>query len=336
MNQNTQPSNPGQQHDGPLLDIVDLTIGFADARGIVLAANQINLEIQANQTFGLLGESGCGKSITLRSILGLVPYPGEVVAGQIYWQGHDLLQLSRKEMESVRGLDISMIFQDPTSSLNPVFTIGDQIVETLKVKLKMSKQDAQARAVELLELVGIPSPEQRLKLYPHQLSGGMRQRVMIALAIASQPRLLLADEPTTALDVTIQDQILNLLADIQHQTGMAIILVSHDVGVVAQNCDVIAVMYSGKIMESGLAHDVIQTPRHPYTRGLLEAVPTLEGAGQHHPLKSIPGQPPNLADLPPGCPFQPRCPFVRDECATITVQLDHQLPEHGSACPFVS
>ena len=320
----------------PLLAITDLTIGFADARGIVLAADRIHLEIFPNQTFGLLGESGCGKSVTLRSILGLVPYPGEVIAGDILWKGEKLLEIPRKELEQIRGKEISMIFQDPTSCLNPVFTIGNQITETLKVKLHMNSSDAQARAVELLDHVGIPSPQQRLKLYPHQLSGGMRQRIMTAIAIASQPQLLLADEPTTALDVTIQDQILNLLAELQRETAMSIILVSHDVGVVAQNCDTIAVMYAGKIMESGPAREVINSPRHPYTQGLLAAVPTLEAAGKHTPLLSIPGQPPNLADLPHGCPFQVRCQFARAECSSIPVELDRRLPQHGSACPFVN
>lgn len=318
-----------------LLEIEGLTIGFADARGVLLAADQIHLNIDKNQTLGLLGESGCGKSVTLRSILGIVPYPGEVIAGRILWEGRDLLTLPRRAMEQVRGKEISMIFQDPTSCLNPVFTIEDQITETLKIKLNMHTRDAHQRVVELLDHVGIPSPAQRLGLYPHQLSGGMRQRIMIAIAIASQPKLLLADEPTTALDVTIQDQILNLLASLREETGMAMILVSHDVGVVAQNCDAVAVMYAGRIMEYGKASAVMSSPRHPYTRGLLAAVPTLDQAGERQPLTSVPGQPPNLADLPPGCPFQPRCPFVREACANIPVVLDRRFPEHGSACPFV-
>lgn len=318
-----------------LLEVTDLTVGFADARGILLAADRINFQVRENQTLGLLGESGCGKSVTLRSILGLVPYPGEVVAGRILWQGRDLLGFSKREMEKMRGKEISMIFQDPTSCLNPVFTVEDQIVETLKVKLDIPARDAHFRAVELLDHVGIPSPEQRLKLYPHQLSGGMRQRIMIAIAIASEPRLLLADEPTTALDVTIQDQILNLLAHLREETAMSIILVSHDVGVVAQNSDVAVIMYAGRIMECGMTREVMHTPRHPYTRGLLTAVPTLAHAGERQPLTSIPGQSPNLAELPAGCPFQPRCQFVRAECVSIPVELDRNYPDHGSACPFV-
>lgn len=318
-----------------LLSVTDLTVGFADARGILLAADRVSFELHRNQTLGLLGESGCGKSVTLRSILGLVPYPGEVIAGRIQWNGRDLIGLSRREMEKIRGKEISMIFQDPTSCLNPVFTIGNQIVETLTTKLRMSREEARNRAVELLEHVGIPSPEQRLKLYPHQLSGGMRQRIMIAIAISCHPQLLLADEPTTALDVTIQEQILDLLSRLRQETGMSVILVSHDVGVIAQNSDMVAVMYAGRIMEFGTAREVVDNPRHPYTRGLLAAVPTLERPGERQPLTSIPGQPPNLANLPQGCPFQPRCPFVRDECATISVELDRAYPKHGSACPFV-
>jgi oligopeptide/dipeptide ABC transporter ATP-binding protein len=321
--------------DSPLLKITDLTVGFADARGVVLAADRLNLQIGENQTLGLLGESGCGKSVTLRSILGLVPYPGEVISGQIEWMGQDLRHIARRDRNKFRGTEVSMIFQDPTVCLNPVFTIGNQMVETLKVKLGMSAHGAHQRAVELLDHVGIPSPEQRLKLYPHQLSGGMRQRVMIAIAISTEPKLLLADEPTTALDVTIQDQILTLLDDLKKETGMSVILVSHDVGVVAQNCDMVAVMYAGKIMELGTTHEIIHQPRHPYTQGLLAAVPTIDAVRTRQPLTPIPGQPPNLAKLPQGCPFQPRCPFVRDACATIPVTLDRPYPEHGTACPFV-
>lgn len=319
-----------------LLEISDLTVGFADARGILLAANRVSFQVNENQILGLLGESGCGKSVTLRSILGIVPYPGEVIAGRILWEGRDLLNFSKRELEKVRGKEISMIFQDPTSCLNPVFTVGDQIIETLRIKLQMNPKEARERAIELLDHVGIPSPDQRLILYPHQLSGGMRQRIMIAISIASKPKLLLADEPTTALDVTIQDQILNLLANLKEETGMSIILVSHDVGVIAQNCDIVAIMYAGMIMESGIARDVIINPRHPYTQGLLTAVPTLERAGERQPLTSIPGQPPNLANLPHGCPFQPRCLFARDDCEFITVSLDRNFPEQGSACPFVN
>jgi oligopeptide/dipeptide ABC transporter ATP-binding protein len=318
-----------------LIEIRNLTIGFADSRGILLAANRVSIKMEKNQTLGLLGESGCGKSVTLRSILGLVPYPGEVIAGSILWEGRNLISFSKHEVEKLRGKEISMIFQDPTSCLNPVYSVENQIEETLRIKLGMNPQAAHKQAVELLDHVGIPSPEQRLKLYPHQLSGGMRQRVMIAIAIATQPKLLLADEPTTALDVTIQDQILNLLTGLQKETGMSMILVSHDIGVISQNCDAVAVMYAGRLLEYGTTYSVMHSPRHPYTRGLLAAVPTLKQIGERRPLTSIPGQPPNLADLPPGCPFQPRCQYRQTECASIAVELDQDFPDHGSACPFV-
>jgi len=318
----------------PLLDIQDLSVGFANRQGAFLAVDRIRITVAANQTLGLLGESGCGKSVTLRALLGLVPYPGEIVAGSISWKGQDWRSFSRHDLMRIRGKEIAMIFQDPASCLNPVFTVGDQIIETLCVKLDMKRKAAKAYAVELLDQVGIPSPMERLQLYPHQLSGGMRQRIMIAMAIAAEPDLLLADEPTTALDVTIQDQILNLLARLKDRTGMSMILVSHDVGVVAQNCDAIAVMYAGRIMEAGPAHDVLHAPRHPYTRGLLAAVPRLKADGHRNTLNTIGGLPPNPADLPPGCPFQPRCSLAHSACTTVPVILDRKLPAHGSACPF--
>jgi oligopeptide/dipeptide ABC transporter ATP-binding protein len=292
--------------------------------------------IEANQTVGLLGESGCGKSVTLRSLMRMVPYPGEIVGGSLMWKGRDLRTLDRAALTAIRGREISMIFQDPAACLNPVFTVGNQMTETLRVKAGLDRRAARERAIELLSHVGIASARERLSLYPHELSGGMRQRVMIAMAIATRPGLLLADEPTTALDVTIQDQILTLLAELKDETGMAMILVSHDVGVVAQNCDVIAVMYAGRIVESGPAGAVVQRPRHPYTRALLAAVPGVDATPGRAPLNAIPGQPPNLASLPPGCPFQPRCAFRTEACAGFPVILDAALPAHGSACPVVN
>ena len=320
----------------PLLDVRDLSVGLTNRHVAFLAADRIALQVKTGQSLGLLGESGCGKSITLRALLGLVPHPGEIVGGHIEWKGRDWRSFSHREIMKIRGKEIAMIFQDPASCLNPVFTIGDQITETLRLKLGLRSKAAQTFAADLLDQVGIPAPAERLRLYPHELSGGMRQRVMIAMAIATEPDLLLADEPTTALDVTIQDQILNLLARLKERTAMSMILVSHDVGVVAQNCDVIAVMYAGRIMESGPARDILQAPRHPYTRGLLAAIPQLRVGAGRPPLKTIAGLPPNPAQLPQGCPFQPRCPSARPECRTIPVTLDRNLPGHGSACPFVN
>jgi peptide/nickel transport system ATP-binding protein len=320
----------------PLLDVRDLSIGLTNRHGVFLAADRVQFQVQLGQSLGLLGESGCGKSITLRGLLGLVPHPGEIVGGSVAWKGRDWRSFSRQEIMKIRGKEIAMIFQDPASCLNPVFTIGDQITETLRIKLGARPKAAIELAADLLDRVGISAARERLRLYPHELSGGMRQRVMIAMAIAAEPDLLLADEPTTALDVTIQDQILNLLADLKDRIAMSMILVSHDVGVVAQNCDVIAVMYAGRIMESGPARDVLNAARHPYTRGLLAAIPQLRLGTGRKPLRTIAGLPPNPAKLPEGCPFQPRCPSARPECKTVPVILDRQLPGHGSACPFVN
>ena len=317
-----------------LLDVRDLTIGFPAGEGLLLAADGINLQVAAGRTVGLVGESGCGKSVTLRSLLGLVPYPGEVLSGEIRWLGEDLMGASKSRLATLRGTEISMILQDPTACLNPVFTVGDQITETLRRRGGLGKTEARARAVELLDRVGVPSPDRRLASYPHELSGGMRQRVMIAIAISTRPRLLLADEPTTALDVTTQEQILSLLMEFQAEDGMAIVLVSHDLGVIAETCDEVVVMYAGRMLEAGLDEAVMRHPRHPYTRGLIKAMPSLEVSEKLPPVP-ISGQPPNLADLPPGCPFSPRCEFRRPECDSIPVALDAGLREHGSACPFV-
>jgi oligopeptide/dipeptide ABC transporter ATP-binding protein len=317
-----------------LLDVRDLTIAFPAGDLPLLAADRVGFEVKAGQTLGLVGESGCGKSVTLRSLLGMVPYPGEVLSGEIRWLGEDLRVASKRRLADLRGSEISMIFQDPTSSLNPVFTIGDQITETLRKRAGLGRGEARARAIELLDRVGVPAPERRLRSYPHQFSGGMRQRVMIAMAISARPKLLLADEPTTALDVTTQEQILALLMEFQEENGMAIVLVSHDLGVISETCDEVVVMYAGRMLEAGLGPAVMRSPRHPYTSGLIEAMPSLEVTDEV-PAAPIPGQPPNLAKLPPGCPFAPRCEFSRPECASIPVTLDRELAMHGSACPFV-
>ena len=317
-----------------LLEVRDLHTAFPASSGAVLAASGVSFSLAARETKGIVGESGSGKSITLRSLLGLVPEPGRVIEGEVLWDGRDLLKLSHAELRAIRGREISMIFQDPTSSLNPVYTIGEQIGEILRVKLGMGRRAARERAVELLDHVGIPAAGKRVGSYPHELSGGMRQRVMIAVAIACKPRLLLADEPTTALDVTIQDQILALLAELQDEFGMAMILVSHDLGVVAQNCDSVVVMYAGHVVEDAPATALFHSPRHPYTAALLKALPSLRAPGVRGRLAQISGQPPDLARLPEGCPFRPRCPSSRDACAGVTMELEAVGPAHATACPF--
>jgi oligopeptide/dipeptide ABC transporter ATP-binding protein len=330
----TAPRIGSPSSGAELLEVRDLTVAFPASDAPVLAANQVSFNVPAGRTVGLVGESGCGKSVTLRSLLGLVPYPGEILAGEIRWLGEDIRRASKQRLAQLRGSEISMIFQDPSACLNPVFTIGDQITETLRKRAGLGAKAARARAIELLERVRLPSAERRMRSYPHQLSGGMRQRVMIAIAISARPKLLLADEPTTALDVTTQEQILSLLLEFQKEDEMAILLVSHDLGVISETCDEIIVMYAGRALEAGYGTDVIRRPRHPYTRGLIKAMPSLEVTNEV-PAPPIPGQPPNLADLPSGCPFEPRCEYARVECASIPVTLDAELAEHGSACPFV-
>jgi len=327
-------AHPLPEPAAPLLEVRNLHTAFAGAQGSVMAAAGVSFSLGEGETKGLVGESGSGKSVTLLSLLGLVPEPGCVVDGEVLWQGRDLLQLPADELRAIRGREVAMIFQDPTSCLNPVYTVGEQIAETLRVKLGMGGRTARERAAELLDHVGIPAARQRLRSYPHELSGGMRQRVMIAIAIACRPRLLLADEPTTALDVTIQDQILALLAELQHEFGMAMVLVSHDLGVVAQNCDSVAVMYAGYVVEDAPAATLFRTPRHPYTKALLRALPTIRRTGARGRLPQISGQTPDLAQLPAGCPFRPRCPSSRDACADVTMELLQAGPQQLCACPF--
>jgi oligopeptide/dipeptide ABC transporter ATP-binding protein len=317
-----------------LLEVRNLHTAFPTPHGAALAASGVSFGVDEGATKGIVGESGSGKSVTLRSLLGIVPEPGRVVDGEVLWRGRNLLTLPPRELRAIRGREISMIFQDPTSSLNPVFTIGEQIAETLRVKLEMGAGEARTRAVELLDHVGIPAAKERLRSYPHELSGGMRQRVMIAIAIACRPRLLLADEPTTALDVTIQDQILALLADLQHEFGMAMILVSHDLGIVAQNSDSVAVMYAGHVVEDAPTAELFRSPSHPYTIGLLRAIPSTRAPGTRRRLEQIGGQPPDLARLPEGCPFRPRCTWARDACKDVAMELERAGPLHGTACPF--
>ena len=319
----------------PILSIEELCTAFPGMDGLILASNRVTLKLKKGMTLGLLGESGSGKSVTCRSIIGLIPKPGEVISGTIKFDGQDLLQLNSREWRKIRGLKIGMVFQDPMSSLNPVYKIGEQIVEVLKNKLRMHRREAISEALTLLKKVGIAAPERQFHSYPHELSGGMRQRILIACAIATRPSLLIADEPTTALDVTVQAQILSLLRDLKVEIGMAMILISHDFGVVAQYCDEVAVMYGGCIVEYGPVMNVFENPQHPYTRALLRSIPRLSGHDDRE-LFPIQGQPPDLANLPKGCPFSPRCDLSQLACSDVDMKLKEVQAGHSSACPFES
>ena len=285
-----------------LLEVSDLHVAFPSKRETVRAVDGVSFQVFQGETFGLVGESGCGKSQTLRSILGLLKQPGRITGGEIRYKGADIAKMSQRELQKIRGKEISMIFQEPMTALNPVLRIRSQMYEAFEGE-KLSKEEKRRRAIELLKLVGIPSPETRLDEYPHQFSGGMRQRAMIAIALGARPKLLLADEPTTALDVTIQDQIMKLLNQLKQELGMSIILVTHDLGVIAQMCDRVAVMYAGQIVEMTDTVTLFSRPRHPYTYGLMGSLPNEETAGTT--LEAIKGSPPNLAHLPEGCPFSP-------------------------------
>jgi oligopeptide transport system ATP-binding protein len=317
----------------PLLKIRDLQTRFYTDDGVVHAVNGVSYDMEAGETLGVVGESGCGKSVHALSIMRLIPDPpGKIESGEIIFDGRDLLKLSESEIRHVRGKDIAMVFQDPMSSLNPVFTVGYQIVEALMVHQNISKQDARDRAGELLTLVGIPAASKRLDDYPHQFSGGMRQRAMIAMALSCEPKLLIADEPTTALDVTIQAQIVDLVNRLQDNLGMAIMWITHDLGVVAELADKINVMYAGRIIERGLVEDIYKNPRHPYTMGLLGSLPRLDEAPGTK-LVAIPGLPPDLVALPPGCPFAARCDYRRDRCLEeLQVLEPAEKQDHLVAC----
>jgi len=303
----------------PLLEVSGLRTSFATRDGLVRAVDGISFSVDRGEIMGLVGESGCGKSVTSLSIMRLVPPPGRTEAGSVVFEGRDLLTLRPEQMRSIRGQQLAMIFQQPTSSLNPVWDVGRQIGETLEIHKGMRRRDARIRSLELLRLVGIPDPERRLRSYPHELSGGMAQRVMIAMALACEPDLLIADEPTTALDVTIQAQILDLLRNLRDELGTAIILITHDLGVVAEMCDRVAVMYAGEIVEQTDVGRLFRDPRHPYTRGLIGSIP-VPGAVEHD-LAVIPGNVPNLIDLPGGCRFAPRCLTRVEE--DVTLAPDH-------------
>lgn len=298
-----------------VLEVKDLSVSFHTYGGEVQAVRHVNFDLNEKETLAIVGESGSGKSVTVQSIMRLLAMPpGEFKSGQILMNGEDLIKKSEKEMEKIRGKEIGMIFQDPMTSLNPTMKIGRQITEGLIKHQGLSKQAARERGLELLRLVGIPNPETRIDQYPHEFSGGMRQRAMIAIALSCNPKILIADEPTTALDVTIQAQILDLLRDIQEETGTAIILITHDLGVVANAADRVAVMYGGKVVETGTVDEIFYQPKHPYTWGLLGSMPKLNDASEK--LQSIPGSPPDLKDPPKGCPFAARCPYSMKVCDT--------------------
>ncbi len=314
-----------------VLKIQDLTVEFATDEGAIRAVDGVNLKIKKGKTLGVVGESGCGKSVTALSIMRLIPMPpGRFASGVIDYEGRNLRDLPEKEMRALRGNRISMIFQEPMTSLNPVFTIGDQIAEAVRLHQGVSRKEAMDKAVDMLHLVGIPVPEERIKTYPHQLSGGMRQRVMIAMALSCKPDLLIADEPTTALDVTIQAQIMELLNRLQREMGMSIILITHDLGVVAETCDDVTVMYAGRVVEEANVNAIFQKPLHPYTHGLLNSVPGFNQEGTR--LKTIPGLVPNLLRLPKGCRFQDRCPRVIGRCREVEPELEEMSPGHFARC----
>ncbi len=296
-----------------VLEVADLTTRFDTQDGMVHAVNNVSFDVRQGEFLGVVGESGSGKSVTMLSLLRLIPMPpGEIVAGTVMYEDQDLLEVDIDELRDIRGGKIGFIFQDPMTSLNPVLTVGYQIEESLKIHQETTADVREARAIELLELVGIPSAEQRLKSYPHELSGGMRQRVMIAVALACSPQILIADEPTTALDVTIQAQIIDLIKDLRERLGTAVIWITHDLGVVAGLADRVVVMYGGRIVEEALVGDLYETPQHPYTSGLLGSLPRLDQKGEE--LVTIEGQPPSLYNLPDRCTFAPRCPYVFEKC----------------------
>ncbi|MEX2238295.1 MAG: ABC transporter ATP-binding protein [Dehalococcoidia bacterium] len=316
----------------PLLQVKDLRTYFFTEDGVVKAVDGVTYDINEGETLGLVGESGCGKSVSALSLLRLIPNPpGKIVDGQILFEGEDLLQMDDDEMRHVRGNRIAMIFQEPMTSLNPVLTIGRQLTEALELHLKMDRSASTARAVELLELVGIPEASRRITDYPHQFSGGMRQRVMIAMALSCNPKLLLADEPTTALDVTIQAQVLEILARLSKEFGTAVIIITHNLGVVARYADRVNVMYAGKVIETADANELYSNPRHPYTLGLLKSVPRLDQLRKDK-LDPIEGVPPDMVNLPPGCPFFPRCAFRSDKCREEYPPMVEVGAGHTAAC----
>lgn len=315
-----------------ILEVKNLRTQFQTDEGLITAVDDVSFSLEKGKTLGIVGESGCGKSVSALSILRLIATPpGKIVGGEILYKGKDLLKLSTAEMRGIRGNEISMIFQEPMTSLNPVFSIGDQIIEVIRLHQKVSKSTAIEKTIEMLKLVGIPAPEKRVWDYPHQLSGGMRQRVMIAMALSCNPQILVADEPTTALDVTIQAQILELMKKLRGALGMSMILITHDLGVVAETADDVIVMYAGKIVEQGPVREIFKNPKHPYTRGLLDSIPRLNVKKER--LDTIPGIVPSLSQLPKGCRFQTRCQHVMESCKGAEPELRNAGGEgHSIAC----
>ncbi|THB72524.1 MAG: ABC transporter ATP-binding protein [Desulfobacteraceae bacterium] len=316
-----------------LIEINELRTHFHVRDRIAKAVDNVSLTIEPGQTLGLVGESGCGKSVTAHSIMRLIPEPpGKIVGGQILFDDIDLVRASESKMRDIRGNRISMIFQEPMTSLNPVFTVGDQVAEVIQLHKRITKQELKDRVVEMFQLVGIPDPVTRLREYPHQMSGGMRQRVMIAMALACNPRLMIADEPTTALDVTIQAQILDLMNRLKSETGAAILFITHDLGVIAEMAQMVAVMYAGKIVEFADVHTLFAKPRHPYTIGLMESIPVLGKNMENERLQTIKGSVPSLFNLPRGCSFSNRCPDVFEDCKTIAPDIYNLGDNHLTRC----
>jgi len=332
----TTSAKPGSVKEGgmPLLEVKNLQTQFFTQDGVVKAVDDVSFYVMPGETLGVVGESGSGKSITGLSIMRLIPSPpGRIVNGEVIFNGKDIITMSEEQVRAIRGNDIAMIFQDPMTSLNPVLTINRQISESLQLHMGMNKSQARARSVELLEMVGIPNATERVDQYPHQFSGGMRQRVMIAMALSCNPKLLIADEPTTALDVTIQAQILDLMRTLQSETGTGVIMITHSMGVVAGMADRVQVMYAGHIVETASTTEIFANPRHPYTVGLMKSIPRLDARSKEK-LQPIRGLPPDLIDLPDMCPFVPRCNYARDKCEQKNPPLLEVNPGHFSACWF--
>ena len=320
-----------EQH---LLEIRGLKTHFSTDDGVVQAVDGVSLHVDAGETLGIVGESGCGKTVTAFTVMKLVPMPpAKIVAGEILWRGKDLVKATADEMRALRAKEIAIVFQEPMTSLNPVYTVGDQIAEVLRLHEGLSRKAAMDRAAEMLALVKIPNPQRRVKDYPHQFSGGMRQRVMIAMALGCKPKLLIADEPTTALDVTIQAQILDLLNELKSELGMAVMLITHAMGVIAETAQRVIVMYAGKVVEEASVEDLFRDPKHPYTQGLIRSIPRIDlAATQRQTLVAIKGTVPSLINPPVGCRFAPRCPKAQPQCTEATPELREVSPGHKAAC----